>query len=89
MDQQLKYSIKKLNDNIYYVGKITGIEKIKEHNQQHKNITWKLQNRRKNHGRCLNRQPENKHYMKIVTTYRLHSQPPHDPSTPTLSKVNI
>jgi hypothetical protein len=43
----------------------------------------------KNHGRFLNRQSENKHYMKIVTTYRFHSQPPYDPSTPTLSKVNI
>jgi hypothetical protein len=31
------------------VGKIIGIEKIKEHDQQHKKITWKLQNRRKNH----------------------------------------
>jgi hypothetical protein len=50
---------------------------------------FKLQNQRKNHDRSLNRKPENKHYMKIVTTYKLHSQPPDDPSTLTLSKVNI
>jgi hypothetical protein len=46
-------------------------------------------NQRKNYGRCQNKQQENKHYVKIVTTHRLHSQPPHDPSISTLSKVNI
>jgi hypothetical protein len=29
------------------------------------------------------------HYVKIVITYIFHSQQPHDPNTPTLSKVNI
>jgi hypothetical protein len=48
-----------------------------------------ISNGRKNHGRCLNRQSENKHYMKIVISYRLHFQPLHDRSTPTLYKINI
>jgi hypothetical protein len=60
-----------------------------ERNQQYKNITWELQNWRKNHGRCQNRQQKNIQYAKIVTTDKLHSQPPMTPSTLTLSKVNI
>jgi hypothetical protein len=43
----------------------------------------------KNHGRCQNRQLENKHFVKIVTTHRLHSQPHHGHNSPTLFKVNI
>jgi hypothetical protein len=46
-------------------------------------------NWRKNYGHSQNRQLHNKYYVKIVITHRLHSQPPHDLSTPTLSKVNI
>jgi len=43
-------------------------EKIKQEEIKtpHKNFTWKLQNRRKNHGRCQNRQPENYHYVQIL-----------------------
>lgn len=56
-----------------------------EHNQQHKNMMWKIL-KLENHCRFLNRQLKNKYYVKIITTYISHPQPPHDSSTPTLSQ---